>query len=63
MNQSTSAARDLTNKPDRRGITQFLFVISGVGIIVGGLWSLYMGNAPYHPEDTVTRSGVFLASD
>lgn len=44
--------------PDRRGISQLIFVLVGIGIISGGLWSLYMADAPYHPQDD-----VILASD
>ena len=33
-----------------RGFSQFLFIAVGLAIIIAGLWSLYMGDAPYHPE-------------
>lgn len=40
---------------DQRGLSQFLFVTAGIAIILGGLWTLYMGDAPYHPNE-VTQS-------
>ncbi|MFK7834641.1 MAG: hypothetical protein AB8B60_00345 [Sulfitobacter sp.] len=50
-------------KKDGRTLSQVVFVTVGLGIILGGLWTLYMGNAPYHPHDEVTRDGVSLTSD
>ena len=51
------------NPNDNKGVTQVIFVLAGLGIIAGGLWSLYMGDAPYHPQDDVTRGDVQLISD
>lgn len=51
-------AREATNRTnvstasDARGLSQVIFVAVGLTIIVGGLWMLYMGDAPYHPEVT-----------
>lgn len=45
---------------DRRGISQFIFICVVLAIIVGGIWSLYMDNAPYHPEVTRTDNGITL---
>ncbi len=36
--------------PQGRGLSQIMFVVIGLGIITGGLWTLYMADAPYHPE-------------
>ena len=47
--------------PDRgrdRGLSQFLFVAVGLAIIIGGLWTLYMDDAPYHPVVPVEGAGV-----
>ncbi|MEP5731534.1 MAG: hypothetical protein ABJL67_19420 [Sulfitobacter sp.] len=63
MNSEIKGKSTPPAKPDARGWSQVVFVLIGVGIIAGGLWSLYMGNAPYHPEDNVTQNGVFLAGD
>ncbi len=63
MNQNANPARTLSVSTDRRGLSQAVFVMIGLGIISGGLWTLYMGDAPYHPEDQVSRDSVFLASD
>ena len=48
---------------DQRGISQAVFVLIGILIIVAGLWTLYMGDAPYHPEVTGSESGDSLTSD
>lgn len=63
MKRDSDAAGGPPRKSDKRVLSQVVFILIGVGIIVGGLWSLYMGDAPYHPEDAVTRNGVFLTSD
>ena len=46
-----------------RALGQFFFVAIGLAIIIGGLWSLYMGDAPYHPEITGSDSGMVLTTD
>ena len=48
---------------DQRGFSQAVFVLIGMMIIVAGLWSLYMGDAPYHPEVSGSERGDFLTSD
>ncbi len=30
---------------------QIIFMVVGIAIIVGGLWFVYEGDAPYHPDD------------
>lgn len=44
-----------------RGFSQFLFIAIGLAIIISGLWSLYMDEAPYHPE--VSQGGATLLSN
>lgn len=46
-----------------RGVSQAIFIIVGLGIILGGLWYLYMGDAPYHPTDEVSRGTIHYAYD
>lgn len=47
---------------DYRGFTQVLFVSAGMLIIVGGLWTLYMGDAPYHPNEVSQFDGGMTTS-
>ena len=47
----------------QRGVSQAVFVFVGLGIILGGLWYLYMGDAPYHPADEVSRGTIHYAYD
>lgn len=49
--------------PSASMLSQTLFVLVSITIIVGGLWTLYMGDAPYHPEVSATQGEIFLASD
>ncbi len=63
MKPKVKPVRTPTGNADSRGVSQTVFVIIGLGIIFGGLWMLYMDDAPYHPEDQVSRDNVFLASE
>jgi len=49
--------------PTASFLSQALFVLAGLAIIAGGIWTLYMSNAPYHPEVGMTGGEVFLASE
>ena len=46
-----------------RGVSQFLFIVIALAIIIGGLWSLYMNDAPYHPEVSQGNAGITVATD
>lgn len=48
---------------DNRGMSQAIFVLAALGIISAGLWTLYMGDAPYHPADVATQSDFSMISD
>ena len=48
---------------DDRGFSQAIFVLAGLGIIAAGLWTLYMGDAPYHPDDSVSRDAMSMVAD
>lgn len=48
---------------DGKGLSQAIFVLIALGIIVGGLWSLYFSDAPYHPQNDVSRSDTQLIGD
>lgn len=63
MKQKVKPARTLSGNTDRRGFSQVVFVMIGLGIILGGLWTLYMGDAPYHPEDQGPQNSAFLTSE
>ncbi|MGJ8555859.1 MAG: hypothetical protein ACSHW6_02380 [Sulfitobacter geojensis] len=41
-------------------MSQVFFILTGLAIIAGGIWTLYMGDAPYHPQDQVTRDSFSL---
>ncbi|WP_025055507.1 hypothetical protein [Sulfitobacter noctilucicola] len=63
MKQEDNAAQTPSGSKDRRGFSQIIFILIGLGIIGGGLWTLYMGDAPYHPEDVVTRGDTVTVTD
>lgn len=60
MKNESIAARTPSKKPNEGHVSQVLFVLIGLGIITGGLWTLYMADAPYHP---VSEDEIFLAAD
>jgi hypothetical protein len=60
MDRQEKPARKPSETTDTRGLSQVVFVLGGIAIIVGGLWMLYMGDAPYHPQDQVTRDSFSL---
>ncbi|GAA6175741.1 hypothetical protein [Sulfitobacter pacificus] len=60
MDQQEKFAREPSETADGRAVSQIVFVLIGMAIIVGGIWTLYMGNAPYHPQDEVTRESTPL---
>lgn len=37
--------------PQPSFLSQVVFMMVGLSIIVGGSWSLYMSDAPYHPVE------------
>lgn len=52
-----------TRNGDGKGLSQAIFVLVTLGIIIGGLWSLYSSIAPYHPQDGVSRNETQLFGD
>jgi hypothetical protein len=46
---------------DTRGVSQAVFVAVTLMIITGGMWSLYMTDAPYHPEVSQSDFGMTIA--
>ena len=63
MNRQKKAAPEPVEMADKRGVAQFVFVLTGLVIIAGGIWTLYMADAPYHPQDQVTRDGISLTDN
>ena len=63
MIQKEKAARIPSENVDRRGLSQLVFVVLGLGIITGGMWSLYMDDAPYHPDGHPTHGEILVSSD
>ena len=49
MNRQAQNLPTSSDKNTDRGLSQVVFVLVGLGIIAAGLWTLYMGHAPYHP--------------
>ncbi|WP_281992898.1 hypothetical protein [Sulfitobacter geojensis] len=63
MDRQEKPAREPSETAEKRGMSQVVFVLTGLGIIAGGIWTLYMGDAPYHPQDQVTRDSSSLIGD
>tara|TARA_R110002094_G_scaffold164703_1_gene148773 strand:- start:361 stop:552 length:192 start_codon:yes stop_codon:yes gene_type:complete len=63
MAQQFMQERTRTGSPENRGITQMVFILVALGIIIAGGWSLYMGDAPYHPQVPMTESQLNLPAD
>lgn len=55
MTQKSLAGGTPSVARDDRGLSHFVFIAVGVAIVVGGLWMLYMADAPYHPSIPVTE--------
>ncbi|OAN96164.1 hypothetical protein [Sulfitobacter geojensis] len=63
MDRQEKPAREPSETAEKRGMSQVVFVLTGLAIIAGGIWTLYMGDAPYHPQDQVTRDSSSLIGD
>ena len=63
MNQEIRVERTLSGETDQRGISQAIVVAVILAIITGGVWSLYMTDAPYHPEVTRSENGITQSFD
>lgn len=46
-----------------RILAQVLFFTVAFTIIIDGLWSLYMSDAPYHPDIVMSESEIYLAQE
>jgi hypothetical protein len=63
MNKANNTNVPLPNAMDGRGVSQMIFVAVTLAITIGGIWSLYMADAPYHPEISRLDSGILFASN
>ncbi|MCX7558066.1 hypothetical protein OS190_00700 [Sulfitobacter sp. F26204] len=63
MKKPVKTVRKPDDSSQKKGFSQMVFVLIGLAIIAGGVWSLYMNDAPYHPEDQVTRGSFSLIAD
>ncbi|MGC1505214.1 MAG: hypothetical protein WA782_13880 [Sulfitobacter sp.] len=63
MYQQEKFAQKPAETDRNRGVAQVIFVLTGLAIIIGGIWSLYMADAPYHPQDQVSRDSVSLTEN
>ncbi|MBM1632739.1 hypothetical protein JQV27_10845 [Sulfitobacter mediterraneus] len=61
MSYQENVGRTPSAEMDDRTVSQMVFVAVGLAIVVGGLWLLYQGNAPYHPDVPMTDSETYLA--
>ncbi len=44
-------------------LAHVLFFTIALTIIFGGLWSLYMSDAPYHPDIVMSEGEIYLAQE
>lgn len=63
MNQHVSAAQSPSGMPADRRMSERVFVFIGMAIVLGGLWMLYMGDAPYHPEGGTAENHIQIYTD
>ena len=63
MDQRISAGRTPSNQNADRGMSEKLFIFAGLTIVLGGIWMLYMGNAPYHPDINAIDTQVLITVD
>lgn len=54
----TAPARDLGT-----GRSQLVYVAVGLSILLGGLWSLYSADGPYHPAGAEVDAQFQLSDD
>jgi len=54
MAENVKTAHVEKTKSDNLTLSHLIFVAIGTAIIVGGLWFLYLGDGPYHPDGPVT---------
>ncbi len=63
MNKVNNTGMPAPKPMDGRGVSQLIFVAVTLAITMSGIWSLYMADAPYHPEISRLESGVLFASN
>lgn len=63
MAQPIIDTRTPSENSGNRGVTQVIFILVALGIIIAGGWSLYMGDAPYHPQAPLIESQLQLPAD
>jgi len=63
MSYQGNVGRTPSAKMDDRAVSQVVFVAVGLAIVVGGLWLLYQGNAPYHPDVPISDNESYLATE
>ncbi len=63
MSTKTNESNSARSNDSDLGRSQVIFMAVGVGIILGGLWLLYSGTGPYHPDVPMSENMVQGASD
>ena len=61
MSYQGNVGRTPSAEMDDRTVSQMIFVAVSLAIVVGGLWMIYQGNAPYHSDVLINDSETYLA--
>lgn len=56
MNANANSKTPMQAKDAALGRSEVIFVAAGLAIILGGLWLLYTGTGPYHPDVPVSEN-------
>lgn len=63
MKQDLRSTRSTPKSDDTRPLSQAVVVVISLMIIAAGLWFVYQGNAPYHPQGALEETPLHLARD
>ena len=63
MSTKASPRHDSTGQSGDKTVSQVIFVTVALVIILAGVWTLDLGEAPYHPDDSVSRSDYGMSAD
>jgi hypothetical protein len=63
MNQEVNAGRTPYVQPADRRTSEKVFIFVGLSIVLGGIWMLYMGDAPYHPDGELADNHIQIITD
>lgn len=63
MNKQIEAGAPVSGRSFSGVVSETIFLTVIIAITLGGVWSLYMTDAPYHPEISRLDSGIMFASN